>query len=105
MLHLTVFVESANKPVFVNLHWRVIHAAIQPKEKDVEKLGTASDEGKPMESIVEKDTKISMDDPKTIQDEKNVLMEVPTAASEQGLEVVLDVEKEYDLSETMGKAP
>ena len=57
-------------------------SAMQPKEKDVEKVVAASEEGKPNESIMEKDTEISKDDAKTIQDEKDVLMEVPTAASE-----------------------
>ena len=32
-------------------------------------------------------------------------MEVPTAASKRGLEVVIDLKKEYGLSETMGEAP
>ena len=54
---------------------------------------------------MEKDTEISKDDAKTIQDEKNVLMEVPTSASERGLEIVIDIKKECGLSETMGEAP
>ena len=54
---------------------------------------------------MEKDTEISNDDANTIQDEKDVLMGVPTAASETGLEVVIDLKKKYDLSETMGEAP
>ena len=78
---------------------------MQPKAKDVEKVGAASEEGKPIESIVEKVTEISKDDAKTIQDEKDVLMEVPTAASGRGLEVVIDLKKEHGLSETMREAP
>ena len=71
----------------------------------VEMVGTASEEGKPIESIVKKNNEISKDDAKTIQDEKDVLMEVPTADSERGLEVVIDLEKEYGLSNIMGEAP
>ena len=60
------------------------------KEYDVvKKVGAASEENKPIESIVGKDTKISKDDAKTIQDEEDVLIVVPNAASERGLEVVL----------------
>ena len=32
-------------------------------------------------------------------------MEVPLAASERGLEVLIDIKKEYGLSDTMGEAP
>ena len=32
-------------------------------------------------------------------------MEVPTAASKRGLEAVIDLKKEYGLSETMGESP
>ena len=55
-------------------------SAIQPKEKDVNKVVAASEEGETIKSIVEKDTEISKNDAKTIQDEKDVLMEVPTVA-------------------------
>ena len=46
-----------------------------------------------------------MNDAKTIQGEEDVLMGVPTAASEKGLEFVIDVEKEYVVSETIGEVP
>ena len=46
----------------------------------MEKVGAASEEGKPIDFIVEKSTEISKDDVKTIQNENDVLMEVPTAA-------------------------
>ena len=52
---------------------------------------------------MEKDTEISKDDAKNIEDENDVLMEVPTAASERGLEVVIDTEKEYGVFETWEK--
>ena len=43
-----------------------------------------------------KASKINKDDAKTIQDEKDVQMEVPNAAAEKGLnEIVVDTEKEY----------
>ena len=54
---------------------------------------------------MEKDTKFRKDDAKTNQDEEDVLMEVPTAASDRKLEVVIDVKKEYSVSITMGEAP
>ena len=69
------------------------------------KVGAASEESKPIKFIVEKDIKISIDDAKTIQDEEDVLMDVPTAASGKGLEFVIDLKKEYVVSETMGGAP
>ena len=81
------------------------HLSMQPKENDVEKVGAASEEGKPIKSIVEKDTKISKDDAKTIQDEKNVLIKFLTAASERRLEEKFDLKKECGLSETMREAP
>ena len=74
------------------------------KKYSMVKVGAAYEDGKPIEFIVEKDTKISMDDAKTIQDEQDVLMGVPTAASEIVLEVVIVIKKEYGLSETMGEA-
>ena len=74
-------------------------------KKDMEKVGAASEEGNRIKPIVEKDNEISKDDAKTIQDEKDLLMEVPTAASERVLEVIIDLEEEYGLSETMGEAP
>ena len=41
----------------------------QHKEKDVEKVGAAYEEDKPIEFIMEKATEISKDDAKTIYDE------------------------------------
>ena len=58
---------------------------MQPNEKDVEKVGTAFEENTHIKSIVEKANEISKDDAITIQDEKDVLMEVPNAASEKEL--------------------
>ena len=78
---------------------------IQKEYDVVEKVGVASKEGKPIESIVEKYSEISKDDAKTIQDEKNVSMEVPTAASERGLNVVIDSKNDYGVSELMREAP
>ena len=57
--------------------------AVQPKEKDVEKVGAASEEGTCIKSTVEKATEITMDDANTIQDEKDVLMQFPKAAMEK----------------------
>ena len=82
-----------------------LFSAMQPKEKDMEKVGAAFEEAKPIKFIVEIYTEISMDDDKTIQDEKYVLMKVPTAASDRGLEVVIVLKMEYCLSETMEEAP
>ena len=51
-------------------------------------------------------TEITKDDAKTIQDEKDVNMEVPNAGAEWYLKkVVVDIEKEYHVSESMGEAP
>ena len=75
------------------------------KEYGVVKVGAASKEDKSIESIVEKDTKLSMDDANTIQDEKDVLMGAPAAASEKGLEYIIDLKKEYVVSEAMGESP
>ena len=46
----------------------------------MEKVGAASEKGEPIEFIVKKETEISKDDAKIIQGEKDVLMEVSTAA-------------------------
>ena len=70
----------------------------------VEKIGTAFKEGTLIKSNVGKDIEISKDDVKTIQDEKDVLVEVSIAASDRGLEVVIDIEKEYGVSEAIGDA-
>ena len=70
----------------------------------VEKFEAASEEGTIIESIVEKDTEISKDDAKTVQDEKDVQMKVPTTALERGLEVVIDIEKECAISETIWRS-
>ena len=59
--------------------WNVV----QPKEKDVKKVGTASEEDTLIKSTVEKATEVTKDNAKTIQDEKVVLMEVPNAATEK----------------------
>ena len=44
-------------------------SAVQPKEKDVEKVGAASDKGTLVKSTMEKGAEITKDDSKTIQDE------------------------------------
>ena len=78
----------------------------QPKEKDLEKSGTVSEEGTLIKSTVEKAAEITKDDVKAIQDKKDVQIEVPNAATEKELkEVVVDIEKEYDVSESMGEVP
>ena len=58
-------------------------SAVQHKEKDVEKVEASSEEGTQIKSTVEKDTEISKDDAKTIQDENDALMNVPVAATEK----------------------
>ena len=74
------------------------------QKKDVEKVGIASEEGILIKSTVEEAAEITNDDAKTIQIEKDVQMEVPNAANEKELkEVVLDIEKEYGDSESMGE--
>ena len=73
------------------------------KEYSVVKVGAASEDGKPIKSIVEKDTKISMDGANTTKYEKDVLMGVPTAASERELKFVIDLKNEFFVSETMGE--
>ena len=55
-------------------------SAKQLKEKDVKKVGTASEEGTLIKSTVEKATEISKDDSKTIQNEKDAQKEAPNAA-------------------------
>ena len=72
-------------------------------EYGVVKIGAASEEGKPIKSIVEKDTKLLMDDAITIQDEVDVLIGVPTVASEKGLEFVIGLKREYVVSQMMGE--
>ena len=69
---------------------------MQPNQKDVEKVGATSEEDTLIKSAVEKDTEITKDDAKTIQDEKDVLIEVPKAATEKELkEAIFDSEKDY----------
>ena len=80
-------------------------SAVQPKEKDVEKVGTVFDEGTHIQSTVEKTTEITKDDAKTIQDERDVQTEVTIASTEIDLVVVIEIEKEYGVSESMGEAP
>ena len=73
-------------------------SVVQPKEKDVEMVGTASEEGALIKSSVEKAAEITKDDTKTIQDEKDIQMEVPNAATEKELKkVVVDIEQEYNV--------
>ena len=60
-------------------------SAVQPKGKDVEKVGTVSEEGTLIKSTVEKVIEITKDNAKTTQDEKDVLMDVPNAATEKEL--------------------
>ena len=60
-------------------------SAVQPKEKDMEKVGAASNNGTSIKSAVGKETEISKDVAKTIQDEKDDLMEVPKAATNKEL--------------------
>ena len=57
----------------------------QPKEKDVEKIASMSKEGTMIKSIVDVLAKITKDDAKTIQYEKDVQMEVPNVATEKEL--------------------
>ena len=73
------------------------------QKKDVEKVKTISEEGTLNKSTLEKNTEITKDAAKTIQDEKNVQMEVPNAAIEKEVkEIIVDIEKEYNVSESMG---
>ena len=58
----------------------------------MKKVGSASEEGIPIKSTVGKDTEISKDDTKTIQDEKDVLIEFPKAVTEKELK-----EEEVDI--------
>ena len=79
---------------------------VQPKEKDVKKVGIASEKGTHIKSTVEKATEITKDDANTIQDEKDVLMEVSNAATEKELkEVVIDIKKEYCISKSIKDSP
>ena len=50
--------------------------AIQPKEKDEEKVGTVSEEGTLIKCTVEKTSEIANDYAKTIQNERDVQTEV-----------------------------
>ena len=84
---------------------KVVVLDIKKEDDVVEKVGAACEEGTFIESTMEKATEISKDDAKTIKDEKDLLMEVPTAASDIGLESVIDIEKKYGVSEAIGKAP
>ena len=69
-------------------------SAVQPKEKDVEKVGSASNEGTLIKLTVGKDTESIKDDAKTIQDKKDVLIEVSKAATEKELKgVILDIKR------------
>ena len=58
-------------------------SAVQPKEKDVEKVGTVSEEGTLIKFNVEKAPNITKYDAETIQDEEDVQMEVPNVATEK----------------------
>ena len=70
--------------------------AVQPPKKDVEKVRSDSEEGTLIKFTVEKATEITKNDVKTIQDQKDVQMEVPNEATEKNLkEIVLNIEKEY----------
>ena len=53
----------------------------------MEKFGAVSEEGAHIKSTVEKATEISKDNAKTFEDERDFLMEVPTAASDRGLDL------------------
>ena len=55
----------------------------QPKEKDMEKVGTVSGEGTLIKFSLEKATEITKDDTKTTQHEKDIQMEVPNAATKK----------------------
>ena len=77
-------------------------SAVQPKEKDVEQVGAAFEEDTLIKSAVGKETKMTNDDAKAIQD---VLTEAPKADTEKELnEVALDFEKEYSMMEKVGAA-
>ena len=70
--------------------WNTYHyvkesgSAVQPKEKNVETVEAASEEGTLIKSTVEKGTKISNDDTKTIKDERDIQMDVSNVATEKG---------------------
>ena len=106
--------KSANPFVghVLSNEWNTYHyvkeknSANQPKEKDVEKVGAVYEESTLIKSTAEKVTEITKDDAKTVQDEKDIQMEVPNAATEKELkEVVVDIEKTYNNFESMGEAP
>ena len=59
----------------------------------VEKFGASSEEGTLIKSTVEKATEVTKDDAKTIQNKKNVWMKLPSAASDRGLEALIDIKK------------
>ena len=56
---------------------------MQLEEKDVEKVGAFSEEGILIKCTVGKEMEINKDDDKSIQDEKDVLIEVTKAATEK----------------------
>ena len=90
--------------------WNPYHyvkkSANKSKEKDVEKVGKASEEGTLIKSTVDKATKIAKDDAKTIQDEKDIQMEASIAATEKELkDILVNIENEYNASESMEEAP
>ena len=58
-------------------------SAVQPKEKDVEKVETASKEDTLIKSTVEKPAEITMDDSKTMQNVKDIQIEISYAATEK----------------------
>ena len=77
--------------------------ASQSKEMDVEKVGTAFNEGTLIKSTVKNATKVTNNYAKTIHNEKQVLMKIINVATEKELkEVLLEIEKEYDVVEKVG---
>ena len=68
-----------------------------------EGCGKASQEGTLIKSTMGKATEINKDDAKAIQDEKDVLMDVPKAVTEKELkEEVLDIKKKCGVMEKVG---
>ena len=76
------------------------------QQKGYGNIKTVSKESTLIKSTVGKALKITKDDAKTIQDEKDNQMVAPNTATEKELkEIVVDIEKKYDVYEEMGEAP
>ena len=80
-------------------------SAVLNKEEDAEEVAPNFEEGLLIKSTVGKATEITKDDAKTIQDEKDILMEFLKAATEKEFkEEKLDIEKVYSVMEKIGAA-